>query len=149
MWSLPFVSVLYSSSFFGRGGVELVSLLASQWVLVLVLVSSLDDMGVVVLADLLLVFELSVAMEVLVVLSFGSMDNQALVGLVLELMSGLAFVLDVASVSQSACGLVLQKAHELAWDLVSLLSSQRVALLCCMGASVLLFVAPPDSKVVE
>ena len=85
----------------------LVSLLASQWVLVLVLVSSLDDMGVVVLADLLLVFELSVAMEVLVVLSFGSMDNQALGGLVLELMLGLAFVLDVASVSQLAFWLVL------------------------------------------
>ena len=37
----------------------------------------------------------------------------------------------------------------MAWDLVSLSSSQRVALLCCMGASVLSFVAPPDSKVVE
>jgi len=37
----------------------------------------------------------------------------------------------------------------LAWDLVSLWSSQRVALLCCMGASVLSFVALPDSKVVE
>jgi len=107
VWSLPFVSVLYSSSFFGRGGVLLVSLLASQWVLVLVLVSSLDDMGVVVLAALLLVFELSVAMEVSVVLSFGSMDNQALGGLVLELMLGLAFVLDVESVSQLAFWLVL------------------------------------------
>jgi len=106
-------------------------------------------MGVVVLAALLLVFELSVAMEVSVVLSFGSMDNQALVGLVLELMLGLVFVLDVESVSQLAFWLVLQKAHELAWDLVSLSSSQRAALLCCMGASVLLFVAPPDSKVVE
>jgi len=105
VWSLPFVSVLYSSSFFGRGGVVLVSLLASQWVLVLV--SSLDDMGVVVLADLLLVFELSVAMEVLVVLSFGSMDNQALGGLVLELVLGLAFVLDVESVSRLAFWLVL------------------------------------------
>jgi len=107
VWSLPFVSVLYSSSFFGRGGVLLVSLLASQWVLVLVLVSSLDDMGVVVLAALLLVFELSVAMEVSVVLSFGSMDNQALGGLVLELMLGLAFVLDVESVSQLVFWLVL------------------------------------------
>ena len=105
MWSLPFVSVLYSSSFFGRGDVLLVSLLASQ--LVLVLVSSLDDMAVVVLAALLLVFELSVAMEVSVVLSFGSMDNQALGGLVLELMLGLAFVLDVESVSQLAFWLVL------------------------------------------
>ena len=85
----------------------MVSLLASQWVLVLVLVSSLDDMGVVVLAALLLVFELSVAMEVSVVLSFGSMDNQALGGLVLELMLGLAFVLDVESVSRLAFWLVL------------------------------------------
>ena len=107
MWSLPFVSVLYSSSFFGRGDVLLVSLLASQWVSVLVLVSSLDDMGVVVLAALLLVFELSVAMEVSVVLSFGSMDNQALGGLVLELVLGLAFVLDVESVSQLVFWLVL------------------------------------------
>ena len=85
----------------------LVSLLASQWVLVLVLVSGLDDMGVVVLAALLLVFELSVAMEVSVVLSFGSMDNQALGGLVLELVLGLAFVLDVESVSQLVFWLVL------------------------------------------
>ena len=100
MWSLPFVSVLYSSSFFGRGDVLLVSLLASQWVLVLV--SSLDDMGVVVLAALLSVFELFVAMEVSVVLSFGSMDNQALAGSVLELMMGLALVLDVELVSQLA-----------------------------------------------
>ena len=83
----------------------MVSLLASQWVLVLV--SSLDDMGVVVLAALLLVFELSVAMEVSVVLSFGSMDNQALGGLVLELVLGLAFVLDVESVSQLVFWLVL------------------------------------------
>ena len=85
----------------------LVSLLASQWVSVLVLVSGLDDMGVVVLAALLLVFELSVAMEVSVVLSFGSMDNQALGGLVLELVLGLAFVLDVESVSQLVFWLVL------------------------------------------
>ena len=102
MWSLPFVSVLYSSSFFGRGGVELVSLLASQWVLGSVSVSSSNDMVVFVLAALLLVFQLFVAMEVSVVLSFGSMDNQALAGLVLELMLGLAFVLDVESVSQLA-----------------------------------------------
>ena len=81
----------------------LVSLLANQWVLVL----SLNDMGVVVLAALLLVFRLFVAMEVSVVLSFGSMDNQALVGLVLELMLGLVFVLDVELVSQLAYRLVL------------------------------------------
>ena len=85
----------------------MVSLLASQWVSVLVSVSGLDDMGVVVLAALLLVFELSVAMEVSVVLSFGSMDNQALGGLVLELVLGLAFVLDVESVSQLVFWLVL------------------------------------------
>ena len=107
MWSLPFVSVFYSSSFFGRGGVVLVSLLASQWVLGSVSVSSLNGMGVVVLAALLLVFQLFVAMEVSVVLSFGSMDNQALVGLVLELMLGLVFVLDVELVSQLAYRLVL------------------------------------------
>ena len=85
----------------------LVSLLASQWVLGSVSVSSLNGMGVVVLAALLLVFELSVAMEVSVVLSFGSMDNQALGGLVLELVLGLAFVLDVESVSQLVFWLVL------------------------------------------
>ena len=83
----------------------LVSLLASPWVLGSV--SSLSDMGVVVLTALLLVFQLFVAMEVLVVLAFGSMDNQALGGLVLELMLGLAFVLDVESVSQLAFWLVL------------------------------------------
>ena len=85
----------------------LVSLLASQWVLGSVSVSSLNGMGVVVLAALLLVFQLFVAMEVSVVLSFGSMDNQALVGLVLELMLGLVFVLDVELVSQLAYRLVL------------------------------------------
>ena len=37
----------------------------------------------------------------------------------------------------------------MAWALVSLWFSQRVALLSCMGASLLLFVAPPHSKVVE
>merc|ERR1712130_550864 len=45
--------------------------------------------------------------------------------------------------------LVLWKALELAWDLVSLCSSQWVSLLSCMVVSLLLFSAPPDSKVVE
>ena len=72
----------------------LVSLLASPWVLDLVLVSLSNDMGVVVLAVLLLVFELFGALEVLVVLLFGSKDNQLLVGLV--------SVLDVELVSQLA-----------------------------------------------
>ena len=54
------------------------------------------------LAVLLLVFELFEALEVLVVLLFGSMDNQALAGSVLELMMGLALVLDVELVSQLA-----------------------------------------------
>ena len=52
-------------------------------------------MGVVVL---LLVFELFGALEVLMVLLFGSMDNQLLVGLV--------FVLDVDLVSRLAYRLV-------------------------------------------
>ena len=60
----------------------------------LVSVSLSNDMGVVVLAVLLLVFELFGALEVLVVLLFGSKDNQLLVGLV--------FVLDVELVSQLA-----------------------------------------------
>ena len=94
MWSAPLVSVLYFFSFFGRGGVLLVSVLASWWVLDLVLVSLSNDMGVVVLAVLLLVFELFGALEVLVVLLFGSKDNQLLVGLV--------SVLDVELVSQLA-----------------------------------------------
>ena len=94
MWSAPLVSVLYSFSFFGRVGVLLVSVLASWWVLDLVLVSLSKDMGVVVLAVLLLVFELFGALEVLLVLLFGSKDNQLLVGLV--------FVLDVELVSQLA-----------------------------------------------
>ena len=65
----------------------------------MVLVSLLNDMGVVVLAVLLLVFELFGALEVLMVLLFGSMDNQVLVELV--------FVLDdVELVSQLALRLV-------------------------------------------
>lgn len=72
----------------------LVSVLASWWVLDLVLVSLSNNMGVVVLAVLLLVFELFGALEVLVVLLFGSKDNQLLVGLV--------SVLDVELVSQLA-----------------------------------------------
>ena len=60
----------------------------------LVSVSLSNDMGVVVLAVLLLVFELFGALEVLVVLLFGSKDNQLLVGLV--------SVLDVELVSQLA-----------------------------------------------
>ena len=94
MWSAPVVSVLYFFFFFGRAGALLVSLLASPWVLDLVLVSLSNDMGVVVLAVLLLVFELFGALEVLVVLLFGSKDNQLLVGLV--------SVLDVELVSQLA-----------------------------------------------
>ena len=94
MWSAPLVSVLYFFSFFGRAGVLLVSVLASWWVLDLVLVSLSNNMGVVVLAVLLLVFELFGALEVLVVLLFGSKDNQLLVGLV--------SVLDVELVSQLA-----------------------------------------------
>ena len=58
----------------------------------MVVVSLLGGMGVVAL---LLVFESFVAL----VLLFGSMDNQVLVGLVPELMLGLAFVLDVELVS--------------------------------------------------
>ena len=64
----------------------------------MVLVSLLNDMGVVVLAVLLLVFELFGALEVLMVLLFGSMDNQLLVGLV--------FVLDVDLVSRLVYRLV-------------------------------------------
>jgi len=99
----------------------------------LVLVSLLNDMGVVLL---LLVFELFGAMEVSVVLMFGSMDNQLLVP---ELKFGLVFVLDDV---------------ELVWDLVSLWSSQGEVLLSCMGASVLdslllVSLAPHDGKVVE
>ena len=60
----------------------------------MVLVSLLNGMGVLVLAVLLLVFELFGVLEVLMVLLFGSMDNQLLVGLV--------FVLDVDLVSQLA-----------------------------------------------
>ena len=60
----------------------------------MVLVSLSNNMGVVVLAVLLLVFELFGALEVLVVLLFGSKDNQLLVGLV--------SVLDVELVSQLA-----------------------------------------------
>ena len=70
----------------------------------MVLVSPLNGMGVVVL---FLVFELFVAMEVSVVLLFGSMDNQVLVDLVPELTFGLVFVLDdVELVSQLALRLV-------------------------------------------
>ena len=56
------------------------------------MVSPLGGMGVVAL---LLVFESFAAL----VLLFGSMDNQVLVGLVPELMLGLAFVLGVELVS--------------------------------------------------
>lgn len=112
----------------------MLSLLASRWVLVLALNSVLS-----------LVFELFVAMDDSVVLLFGSMDNQELVGMVLELMLGSVFGLDV----ELAYRLVLWKALELAYTLVSLCSSQWVALLSCMVASLLLFSAPPDSKVVE
>jgi len=62
-------------------------------------VSLLGGMGVVAL---LLVFESFVAL----VLLFGSMDNQVLVGLVPVLVLGLAFVLDVELVLQSAYRLV-------------------------------------------
>ena len=58
----------------------------------MVVVSLLGGMGVVAL---LLAFEWFVAL----VLLFGSMDNQVLVGLVPVLMLGLAFVLDVELVS--------------------------------------------------
>ena len=64
----------------------------------MVLVSLLNGMGVLVLAVLLLVFELFGALEVLMVLLFGSMDNQLLVGLV--------FVLDVDLVSRLVYRLV-------------------------------------------
>ena len=62
------------------------------------MVSLLNGMGVLVLAVLLLVFELFGALEVLMVLLFGSMDNQLLVGLV--------FVLDVDLVSRLVYRLV-------------------------------------------
>ena len=65
----------------------------------MVVVSLLGGMGVVAL---LLVFESFVAL----VLLFGSMDNQVLVGLVPELMLGLVFVLDVELVLQLAYRLV-------------------------------------------
>jgi len=55
-----------------------------------------------------------VAMDVSVVLLFGSMHNQELVGMVLQLMLGSVFALDV----ELAYRLVLWKALDLAYRLV-------------------------------